>query len=205
MRYGMVIDMRRCVGCHACTAACKQKNATPPGVFWRKVMIKEEGKFPNSAPVSMPLLCMHCGEPACVDVCPTGASYKTEEGPVLIDHDKCIGCRACIVACPYDARTSLKEINEYYPGMGKTAYEKAREGEHTIGTASKCTFCVDRILEGKDPLCVHTCIAKAAVFGDLDDPASEVSKRILQHDAQPLLPEMGTSPSVFYIQGKSLR
>ena len=93
-------------------------------------MIKEAGKFPNAAPVSLPLLCMHCEQPACVDVCPTGASYKSEEGPVLIDQNKCIGCRACIVACPYDARTSLKDINEYYPGMGKTAYEKAREGEH---------------------------------------------------------------------------
>lgn len=205
MHYGMVIDLRRCVGCHACTAACKQKNATPTGVFWRKVMIKEEGKFPNSAPVSMPLLCMHCEEPACVDACPTGAAYKTKEGPVLIDQDKCVGCRACVVACPYSARTFLEQIGEYYPDLGKTAYETAREGEHNVGTVSKCTFCVDRINEGKDPLCVQTCIANAAVFGDLDDPNSEVNKRILHYDAQPLLPETGTKPSVFYIQGKSLR
>ncbi|MFC1867992.1 4Fe-4S dicluster domain-containing protein [Thermodesulfobacteriota bacterium] len=204
MRYGMVIDMRRCVGCHACTVACKQKNATPPGIFWGKVMIKEEGKYPNAKPVSMPLLCNHCQDAACVNVCPTGASHKTEEGPVLIDHNKCIGCRACIVACPYDTRSYLKKYDNYYPGKGKTEYERYREGEHTVGTASKCNFCVDRLAEDKDPLCVQTCIARARVFGDLDDPDGEVAKLVLDQNAQPLLPEMGTSPSVYYIQGKTL-
>jgi dimethyl sulfoxide reductase iron-sulfur subunit len=199
MRYGMAINLKRCIGCQACTIACKQENGTGPGVFWRKVITSEAGTYPNAKLTFLPLLCNQCSDPACANVCPVGATQKQANGIVTIDADKCIGCRYCQVACPYGARTFVtSNTTEYFPGKGLTAYEKAVYPAHQPGTVEKCSFCQARLAQGKDPACVKTCPAKALTFGDLDDPNSEVSKVVLANNAKPLKPEAGTEPNVLY-------
>lgn len=200
MRYGMVIDLKRCVGCNSCTVGCKQRNATPPGVFWSKVFVGEIGTYPNARLTQLPMLCMHCEKAPCVKACPTGASQKRDDGIVFIDDPKCIGCRACMVACPYDARFfNAGRLSPYYKGKDLTAFEKAHSDEHPMGTVGKCHFCYELVDEGKQPTCVKTCPTKARIFGDLDDPASEVSRLVHKKDGKPLHAEIGTSPSVYYL------
>ena len=202
MRYVMLLDQSRCIGCQACTLACKQKNGTPPNIFFTKVLISETGKFPNTKIVYQPILCMHCAEPACADVCPTGATQKQPNGIVTVDPDKCIGCRYCMAACPFNARTfNYGGAKEYFPGKGLTPYEQAHQGEHHTGTVEKCDFCIDRLEEGLEPACVQTCPAKARIFGDLDDPNSEVAGLIASRGGYQLHPELGTDPSVYYLPG----
>lgn len=202
MRYGIVVDPQRCMGCNACTIICKQRNGTPPGDFWTRVYVQEVGTYPTARIEYQPTLCMHCANPPCVEVCPTGASYQREDGIVLIDQYKCIGCRYCMIACPYSARFFDYDKNEgYYPEKGLTAYEGAQREGRINGTVSKCTMCVDRIDEGGIPACVEICPTHARIFGDLDDPESEVSKLIVENDGHQLNPELGTDPSVFYLRG----
>ncbi len=202
MRFGMVIDLGMCIGCNACTVACKQKNGTPPGIFWGRVLVKEVGSYPNAKQETLPVLCMHCAEAPCVDVCPTGATVKHAHGIVTVDNDKCIGCRYCMAACPFNARFfNYQKPQEYYPGKGLTPYEVVAYAKHKPGTVEKCNFCIDRVEAGEVPACVQTCPAKARVFGDLDDPNSEVSRLIASRGAYQLHPELGTDPSVYYIPG----
>ena len=168
-RWAMVADLRRCVGCQTCTAACKQKNATPPGVQWRRVVDLEVGEYPQVKRAFVPMGCMHCDDPPCMTVCPSTATGKRADGIVTIDPDLCIGCAYCAVACPYDARFKID------------------------GIATKCTFCVERIdcglaaglKPGVDPeatpACVNSCIAKAMHFGDADDPSSNISRLLAEN------------------------
>jgi Fe-S-cluster-containing dehydrogenase component len=199
VRWGMVIDLRKCIGCQACTVACKAENLTPHGVYWNRVLKSESGKYPNVSRQFLPRPCMHCDNPPCVDVCPTGASYKRPDGIVMIDYDKCIGCKYCIAACPYGVRTYVGEIGSYFPNAGLSQIEQYRAGEHEGGIVEKCTFCVQRLENGQEPACVQTCPPKARYFGDFDDPTSEVSKLIKETNAIQLLHELGTNPSVYYI------
>jgi Fe-S-cluster-containing dehydrogenase component len=209
VRYGMVINLQQCFGCGSCVMGCRDENVTPPGVWWATLQVQETGKYPNARITNLPLLCMHCENAPCVDVCPTGASYKRADGIVLVDQDKCIGCKYCIQACPYGARHFIERIDNYYPLVGPTPVEQfARSNlvdkvnphaDHQIGTVEKCTFCEPRLANGQEPACVKNCPFYARVFGDLDDPNSDVAKLIAEKHAVQLKPEYGTNPSVYYV------
>jgi molybdopterin-containing oxidoreductase family iron-sulfur binding subunit len=197
----MIINLKRCIGCDACALGCKQANGTPPGIFWSHVIHKEVGEFPTARVEYTPMLCMHCENAPCVKACPTGASVKEANGIVHVIQDKCIGCKQCVVVCPYKARWYLdKNIEGYYPGQGLTAKEKATYGDFVAGRVSKCNFCMDKVAAGDEPLCAQTCPASARIFGDLDDPGSEAAKLMRTRNPQPLGTEYGTNPSVFYIR-----
>ena len=175
-RYGMVVDTRRCVGCSACVLACKAENRVPDG-FCRDWIVQEvKGAFPDLSLEIRSERCMHCSNPPCVTVCPTGASHVAEGGIVLVHHDMCTGCKACIGACPYDARYV-----------------------HPQGYVDKCTFCQHRVKEGLDPACVSVCPTKALTFGDLNDPDSGVRELLENRTWKVLHPEAGTEPNVFFL------
>ena len=178
-RYAMVIDTRRCISCMACVVACKAENDVAPAHFRTRIREEISGTFPDLRAETRSELCNHCDNPPCVYNCPTRASYKNEAtGMVLLHKNKCIGCKACIAACPYDAR---------YVDPVK-------------GVVDKCTFCDHRIAAGKQPACVATCVGGSRVFGDLDNPNSSVSILLRQHPSEVLLAGAGTEPRVFYIK-----
>jgi len=147
-RYAIVADLNRCVGCQTCTSACKHANATAPGIQWRKVLDFEVGEFPDVSRAFLPVGCMHCDEPPCMDVCPTTATQKRDDGIVTIDYDKCIGCAYCAVACPYQARYRVDKPASAYGGKAMR-HEALLEDPSRIGVAQKCTMCVDLIDEGQ--------------------------------------------------------
>jgi Fe-S-cluster-containing dehydrogenase component len=176
-RYIMVIDTRRCVGCMDCVVACKTENNVPEG--YNRDWITEEvrGAFPNPQLEIRSERCNHCAKPPCVDCCPTGASHVHDRGGVvLVTHNKCIGCKACIAACPYDARFT-----------------------HPDGYVDKCTFCIHRVEQGLKPACVSVCPTHCMHFGDLADPQSDVSKLLRARAHHALLPQTGCQPHVFYL------
>jgi molybdopterin-containing oxidoreductase family iron-sulfur binding subunit len=142
---------------------------------------------------------MHCQEPPCLEVCPTGATQKREDGIVFIDADRCVGCRACMVACPYQSRYFNDQVRGYFPGQGLTPYEEWAYAKHPPDVVEKCDFCRDRLAQGKEPACVANCMTRARYFGDLDDPQSEVSRLIREKAGYQLHPELGTDPSVYYL------
>ena len=199
--YGMVIDLKRC---YACVMACKTANHTPPGVLWARLLQGEVGSYPNVVRQTLPVLCMQCEEPSCMEVCPTGATQKLDNGIVIVEKEKCMGCKYCVMACPYGARYSVEEWESYFPeGLPLSPYEEftkaAFEEKSGVGVATKCDFCLDRISEGKMPSCVDACPANARIFGDLDDPNSEVSILIKKERGQVLNPELGNKPKVYYL------
>ena len=202
MQYGMVIDLSRCVGCNSCTLACKVSNGTPPAMFFSHVDIEEQGTYPDAMNIYTPTLCMHCTEAPCVENCPTGASYRDENGIVRISHADCIGCQACVSACPYGARTHLSEdIAGYYPEFGLTEQEEVMYGRFETNKVYKCDFCRSKGLVDSEqgPACVQSCPGKARIFGDLDDPNSEVSQLIASGEYTQIGEEFGTSPNVYYL------
>jgi phenylacetyl-CoA:acceptor oxidoreductase subunit 1 len=213
-RYVMVIDLRRCVGCQTCTAACKNANATPPGVQWRRVLDIESGKFPDVQRSFLPVACMHCNQPPCEEVCPTTATKKRDDGLVTIDYDLCIGCANCVMACPYDARSIVHEPKFAY-GDKPIPSEEIRFDPQRISVSMKCTFCVERIdtaattgqIPGVDPdvtpACVNSCISGAMNFGDIDDPESNVSRLLAETQTFRMHEELGTEPSVYYVWDKA--
>jgi len=211
MRYGMVIDLKKCIGCYGCQVFCKAENATPPGILWSRVLFYEFGNYPTVKRMPLPVLCMHCEVPACVDVCPTGASIRRPDGIVTVDRDRCIGCLNCLIACPYGARHLFLEDVENFPGQGLTPYEEVGYRRHTPGVMGKCDFCLPRIEKGLEPACVKNCMAKARYFGDLDDPDSEVSQLIRKRTAFHIYPTVrpgtvdrkpGMVLSVYYLAPK---
>ena len=201
MRFGMVIDLLRCVGCNSCTVACRAEHGTPPGIWYHKFKKFEVGKYPSARMKFLPMPCMHCQNPPCLKVCPTGATYQRKDGIVLIEDIKCIGCKYCVLACPYNSRQFLQRIGSYYAGKNPTPYEALKQKGFKKGTVVKCDFCADRLGQGHQPTCVETCPSQARHFGDVEDPNSEVSGLIAQHGGTPLRGELGTNPSVYYIRG----
>lgn len=202
-RLGMVLDLTRCIGCNACTVACKIENGTPDDHYWCRVYTEETGTFPDVKTTYVPALCNHCADAPCVTVCPTGASYQRDDGIVLIDPDKCIGCRACMTACPYAARFYLRKgILDGGYHSERTDFEEKKWELFQEGTVTKCTFCAHRVDQGLEPACVITCPTDARIFGDLDDPESKPSKLIRERNGQQPLAELGTNPSVYYVEGR---
>ncbi|MBI1905677.1 MAG: 4Fe-4S dicluster domain-containing protein [Rhodocyclales bacterium] len=209
-RYVMVVDLRSCVGCQTCTAACRHANATPPGVQWRQVLDIESGEYPDVRRTFMPVGCMHCGNPPCMHVCPSTATYQRDDGLVGINYDLCIGCGYCAVACPYQARHIVHRASFAY-GDQPTESEAARFDEKRVSVATKCTFCIDRIDEAKEkgltpgvhpevtPACVNSCIAQALHFGDKQDPESNVSQLIKENESFRMHEELGTDPGMYYL------
>lgn len=198
-KYGMVIDLKSCVGCYSCVMACKAENVTPTNTFWNKVLVKEEGTFPSARITFTPISCMHCERPSCQMVCPTGATYKRSDGIVMVDANKCIGCRYCVEACPYEARVFVEKVEGYFPKYGLTQYEQQGYKKHKKGTVEKCTLCAHRIDKKQEPACVKACPAGARHFGDLADPNSEISHLIIQRGTKEMLSQLGTKPMIYYL------
>lgn len=210
-RYAMVIDMRRCVGCYSCQVSCKMENSVPMEGYNARVASVDRGEYPKPERIFMPVLCNHCagakdkGEvPPCVEKCPeaktgerrelggvryrTGATYKRPDGMTLDDMSLCIGCYKCIDACPYGARYIHPHIKLTRPD---------REKDFGVG---KCNFCQHRVDKGLEPACVRNCVGKARIFGDLNDPNSEVSKLIKNNPTKVLKPDEKTEPNIYYIK-----
>ena len=194
-RYGMLIDLDKCIGCRACELACKQENNVKPRVgescdfektgvpFWKKVhTVGPFGEYPNLTMYFYPSLCMHCDDPPCMYVCPNDAIYQRPDGIVLIDKVRCDGARKCLDVCPY-------------PGVLWHDFDE--------GWTEKCTFCYHRVDEGKEPACVFHCPAKALFFGDIEDPKSEISKRLEANRKYlldiPTPPHLQATPTIYHI------
>ncbi|MCD8316745.1 MAG: 4Fe-4S dicluster domain-containing protein [Eggerthellaceae bacterium] len=180
----MVMDLRRCIGCQSCTVACRTWNELPLDIIYNPVTTNGvEGEFPNVHINWLPLMCMHCQNPPCVPCCPTGASQQDEDGTVWVDYAKCMGCKVCVNACPY----GMRDVSHMVPRLE--------------GYVRKCTFCRERRSEepGSLPYCVQTCHQKARIFGDIEDPDSEVSKLLNSVSSFRLLEEFGTDPQVYFI------
>lgn len=176
-RMGMVIDLERCVGCHACTNVCKAENNVPLGKYRDWVEEHVLGEYPNARPLFLPKLCNHCDDPGCLRACPTGAIFKRADGIVDLNSDICIACQACMQGCPY----------------GMTFYN------HQRGTADKCNLCSHRIDEGLDPACVEVCPSQCRIVGDFDDPESPVSKYLALRNSNALREDYGLGPNVQYV------
>jgi Fe-S-cluster-containing dehydrogenase component/formate-dependent nitrite reductase membrane component NrfD len=177
MRYGFVIDQRKCIGCHACTVACKEENQVPLGVNRTWVKYIEKGVFPDTRRYFTVLRCNHCDDAPCVTICPTVALYRRSDGIVDLDGARCIGCKSCLQACPYDALYIDPETK----------------------TAAKCHYCAHRVEAGLEPACVVVCPVQAIVPGDLDDPGSPIARLVASQQTQVRKPEQGTRPKLFYL------
>jgi Fe-S-cluster-containing dehydrogenase component/formate-dependent nitrite reductase membrane component NrfD len=178
-RYGFAIDLRKCIGCHACTIACKSEHDIPVGVNRCWVKTVEKGQFPQTQRLFLPVLCNQCADAPCMNICPTSALFRRRDGIVDLNGDACIGCRACMVACPYDQLFI----------------------DPNTRTAEKCNFCANRLESNLEPACVSVCPTECRIFGDLDDPTSEVA-RIAQREAFMVRkPEKGTGPKILYLGG----
>lgn len=196
-KYAMAIDLSRCMGCNACVIACKVEHSAPNGILLTKILEKEIGCYPNANRQFVPVLCNHCETPACIPVCPTTATYKRPDGIVLIDADRCIGCGACIEACPYDQRFYVADERTCFPS-GEGNYVNPHAHKAPKGVPVKCDFCFHRVDQGRAPACVETCPTQARIFGLVDGGEKPLNSVISRENTYTLLPEKGTSPNVFY-------
>lgn len=227
-RWSMLIDLRKCVGCHACTIGCISENKLPPQMKYRPVFEYEQGKYPDVSRTFLPKPCMQCDKPPCVDACPVkgadGATWKETKGVaagiVPIAYDKCIGCQKCVPACPYESRSIDKGSfhTEGTPALQKyetmQAFEYGKPLRRTIednlkGIARKCHFCIHRLENGMLPVCITTCIGRAGYFGDLNDPQSLIFKVMKANNLQLLKNGKDkngkdTEPRVYYIANEKL-
>jgi dimethyl sulfoxide reductase iron-sulfur subunit len=228
-RWGMVIDQNRCTGCWTCAVGCKEINNEPLGYWWNRILTTAPGEasgetspaltdpasesidvphgtFPELSMAYLPVACQHCEDAPCVKVCPVEATFRGKDGVVLVDYERCIGCRYCMAACPYGIRVfnwgDAKHEPDFTVGYGKDYRENGRlvlTPDRPRGVVEKCMGCVERTAVGEQPFCVEVCPVGARVFGDLDDPESEVSLLVNEGGASPLLPDLGTNPRVSYV------
>ena len=176
-KFGFVIDQNRCIGCHACTVACKEEHDVPIGVFRTWVKYVEKGAFPDTSRHFGVLRCNHCDAAPCIEICPTKALFRRDDGIVDFDNSRCIGCKSCMQACPYDALYIDPNSN----------------------TAAKCNFCAHRVEEDLNPACVIVCPTQAIIAGDLNDPASNISRIVAREKVSVRKPQKGTDPKLFYV------
>ncbi|MEW6623684.1 MAG: 4Fe-4S dicluster domain-containing protein [Bacillota bacterium] len=176
--YVMLIDASRCTGCSACRVACQMQWQLKPDMAFNWLEHREYGEFPHAKLAITPVQCQHCDNAPCQKVCPTRATYKRSDGIVLIDHKKCIGCKYCMLACPYEARTMDNE--KHVP--------------------EKCKFCAGFVEKGEVPACVSTCMNEVRLFGDLDDPNSKINRVMAANNVYQLMPEKGTKPRIYYLK-----
>ncbi len=208
--WAMVIDQAKCAGCGRCTLACQAHNDVPPEISWTRVIKAGQA---GDKQIFLPRPCQHCEHAPCVEVCMVGASYYRADGIVMMDYDRCIGCRYCEVACPYGARAfnwkTFDEPNPAVPKWGQPEVERRPRG-----VVEKCSFCYQRIDRGlalgltpgvdveATPACVVACPVGARVFGDLDDPESQVSKLLAEYPSYRLREDLGTNPRVYYLPAR---
>jgi molybdopterin-containing oxidoreductase family iron-sulfur binding subunit len=227
-KLAMVIELQRCVGCGGCVIGCKNENNVKENVAWASRISRTVGQFPNVKYEYIPTLCNHCENAPCVIGCPTGAMHKAEGDITMHNPDQCIGCRYCIINCPYGvifaneeeghhfwsddkhliegSTTSAKEVVQKVRGRVLPYYNPARElskpgtGIRRKGIVEKCTLCDHRVVKGELPYCVEVCPANARIFGDLNDPNSEVNKILSKFNSWRLKEDLGTEPKVFYVR-----
>ena len=216
-RWGMVIDIGTCVGCQACTVACKTENQSPRDAWYAPVIEWETGVFPDATLNYLPTLCNHCEDAPCVTACPSGAITRRDDGIVIANEDICIGSRACMAACPYGAINFFEDSGTASPPAALAAPqesvpERYAHEKHVHGAISKCNYCAHRIDYGVEhglevgvhplatPACVVSCPAECRIFGDLDDPESNVSRYLTEKGpGEVLRPDARTDPKTKYV------
>ena len=222
-RYGMAVDIDRCIGCRTCAVICKNVNAQPEGIWWNRVLtrgvtehqtaLRTDGGFEMDF---LPIACQHCEDAPCQMVCPTQATYTDEKGTVLVDFDRCIGCRYCMTACPYGVRQFNWEDAAELKGAAQGRYQYGYPAEYRdpdghlvympdrpVGVVEKCTFCVQYISQGILPMCVQGCPGNARIFGNLDDPDSYINEYLATHEQHILGEQYHTIPKVIYVKRAS--
>lgn len=206
-RYGMAVDMERCIGCWSCAVICKSENDVPLGMWWNRILTAgdrldrpERDEHGRLAMHWVPLACQHCDNAPCQKVCPTQATFTTKNGVVLVNADDCIGCRYCMAACPYGVR-----VFNWGEAQHPVDFDHGMVEPRPVGTVEKCTFCVHRLEEDQVPSCVWSCPAQARIFGDLDDPDGRLVRLIEARRGRRLMEEKGTKPKVFYLEPRRRR